>query len=295
MLHSTAPEVSHLPKRRVLMFLSGASRISQLPAKRACSSPREILKCTRLWIIGVEPYDRAAHALGITERSLRSLVQRNKSTLPEVAVTPTPTASPLDNFTTGDIRRHVHRMFSNKQSFTVRTVAEDIKTADIIPSDTSDTAVWRILHSMGFRYKTTQRKMYVRKESLEIVCWRINTLRLLKEHREEGRQVVYIDETWFTTRMHPSREWVDTSQSDTSDSYSRQVPPGEGERFVVVAAGTVNGFIEDSLLCFPAKNKSGDYHGKMNATLFIRWLTTSLLPALAEPSVLVIDNKCTLP
>ncbi|KAK3873076.1 hypothetical protein Pcinc_021888 [Petrolisthes cinctipes] len=90
--------------------------------------------------------------------------------------------------------------------------------------------------------------------------------------------------------MHPSREWVDTSQSDTSDSYSRQVPPGEGERFVIVAACTVNGFIEDSFLCFPAKNKSGDYHGEMNATLFIRWLTTSLLPALAEPSVLVIDN-----
>ncbi|KAK3892404.1 hypothetical protein Pcinc_003775 [Petrolisthes cinctipes] len=229
MLHSTAPEVWHLPKRRVLMFLIGASRFSQLPAKRACSSPQEILKCTRLWIIGVQPYDRAEHALGITERSLWSLVQHNKSTLPEVAVTPTPTASPLDNFTIGAIRRHVHRMFSNKQTFTVRTVAEDIKTADIIPSDTSDTAVWCILHSMGFCYKTTQRKI-------------------------------------------------------------RQVPPGEGERFVVVAAGTVNGFIEDSFLCFPAKNKSGDYHGEMNATLFIRWLTTSLLPALAEPSVLVIDN-----
>ncbi|KAK3886265.1 hypothetical protein Pcinc_008383 [Petrolisthes cinctipes] len=123
------------------------------------------------------PYDHAAHALGITERSLWSLVRRNKSTLPEAAVTPTPTTSPLDIFTIGAIRRHVHRMFSNKQTFTVRTVAEDIKTADIIPSHTSDTAVWRILHSMGFRYKTTQRKMYVRKESLEIVCWRINTLR----------------------------------------------------------------------------------------------------------------------
>ncbi|KAK3885067.1 hypothetical protein Pcinc_010721 [Petrolisthes cinctipes] len=152
MLHSTAPEVSHLP------------------AKRACLSPQEILKCTRLWIIGVQPYDRAAHALGITERSLRSLVLRNKSTLPEVAVTPTPTTSPLDNFTIGAIRRHVHRMFSNKQTFTVRTVAEDIKTADIIPSDTSDTVVcpgacmrvlelaWRLLVESGWRLRTAWRQ-----------------------------------------------------------------------------------------------------------------------------------------
>lgn len=59
---------------------------------------------------------------------------------------------------------------------------------------------------------------------------------------------------------------------------------------MVVGAGTVTGFINGSFLCFPAKNKSGDYHGEMNGTLFIRWLTSHLLPALPEPSVLVIDN-----
>lgn len=74
----------------------------------------------------------------------------------------------------------------------------------------------------------------------------------------KGREtsgVLYIDETWFTTRMHPSREWVGTSQSDTSDSYSRQVPPGERVRFVVVVAGTVNGFIEDCFLFSLPKTK----------------------------------------
>lgn len=160
----------------------------------------------------------------------------------------------------------------------------------IIPEGTSETSLWRLLHVMGFCYKTAQRKMYARKESLEIVCRRISALRLLKQFREEGRQVVYVDETWFTTRMSHSKEWVDTTEPSTSPTYSRQVPPGEGERFVVVAAGTRKGFIEDSFLCYTARNNSGDYHGEMNAQLFHRWLTTKLLPSLSEPSVLAIDN-----
>ncbi|XP_066955778.1 uncharacterized protein [Macrobrachium rosenbergii] len=91
--------------------------------------------------------------------------------------------------------------------------------------------------------------------------------------------------------MHPSSEWVDATQSMTSATYSRrQVPPGEGERFVLVATDTEDGFIEESFLSFPTKNKTCDYHGEMNADLFVRWLTPQLLPSLPEPAVLVLDN-----
>lgn len=143
---------------------------------------------------------------------------------------------------------------------------------------------------MGFRYKTAQRKMYVKKESIDIVCRRISALRALRHRREEGLEVVYVDETWFTTRMGHNKEWVDTSQPVTSCHFSRQVPTGEGERFVVIAGGTENGFIEDSFLCYETKSSQGDYHGQMNGEVFHRWLTTQLLPAIPEPSVIVIDN-----
>ena len=233
----------------------------------------------------------------MTARQVRSLVQYSRSK-PEKAPTPSTTGDELppasscqiDNFTIGAIRRHVHGMFSAKQVITVNALAEDLKKSNVIPKETSRTAVLRILHSMGFRYKTSQRKMYVRKESLDIICKRVKALRALKEHRREGRKVVYVDETWFTTRMHHSKEWIDSTQPDTSSSYSRQVPPGEGERFVVVGAGTDQGFVEDSFLYYAAKNKSGDYHGEMNSTIFLRWLTSQLLPMLEGPSVLVMDN-----
>ena len=210
----------------------------------------------------------------------------NTSTAP---LQPSPTFA-FDNFTVGAIRRKIYDKFQAKEVFTITTLTKEMRMTNIIPESTSETSVWRLIHNMGFRYKTSQRKMYVRKESLDIVCRRIGALRALKRHREEGREVIYLDETWFTTRMTSSKEWVDTTQPITSHRYSRQVPPGEGERFVVVAAGSTEGFVQDSFLCFPAKNTSGDYHGEMNGQLFMKWLTTSLLPSLPEPSVLVIDN-----
>ncbi|XP_066958630.1 uncharacterized protein [Macrobrachium rosenbergii] len=166
----------------------------------------------------------------------------------------------------------------------------DLKTANIIPEETSESPVLWLMQAMGFRYRTPQQKVYMRKESLDIVCRRIGALRALRHHREEGRQVVYEDETWFTTRMGHNKEWVDTTQANTSASYSRQVPLGEGERFVVVAVGTANGFVEGSYRWCPAKSKEGDNHEEMNIELFHQWLTTQLLPSLPEPSVLVIDN-----
>ncbi|KAF0302185.1 hypothetical protein FJT64_025731 [Amphibalanus amphitrite] len=57
----------------------------------------------------------------------------------------------------------------------------------------------RIMHQMGFRYRAAQRKIYVRKESLEIVCRRIKALQELKAFRQRGHQIVYRNET-FTAK-----------------------------------------------------------------------------------------------
>ncbi|KAK3870173.1 hypothetical protein Pcinc_024575 [Petrolisthes cinctipes] len=222
---------------------------------------------------------------------VRDIVNTTTTSSPSTPVPPPPpTLAAFDNFTVGAIRRHIHIKFFEKQHFTLRVIAADLKTAGIIPEDTSDTTVWRIMHTMGFQYRLSQRKMYVRRESMDVVCRRIGALRALQRHREEGRKVVYVDETWFTTRMGHSREWVDTTQAPFNTTYSRQLPPGEGERFVVVAAGTDEGFVDGSYLCYPAKTNQGDYHGEMNGELFMRWLTMQLLPSLPEPSVLVLDN-----
>ena len=247
--------------------------------------------CTLLLLIqpsAFRPYERVANIMGMTVAAVRMKVSCGARITP---ATPPPSPPPpvFDNFTVGAIRRLIHQKFADKQYFTVKSLTVDLKTAGIT-GDISETSVLRLLKAMGFRYRASQRKMYVRKESLDIVCRRIAALRALRHYREAGRQVVYVDEIWFTTRMGHSLEWVDSVQPATSATYSRQVPPGEGERFVVIAGGTTDGFVEDSFLCYQAKTKQGDYHGEMNGELFLRWLTTHLLPSLPEPSVIVLDN-----
>ena len=72
---------------------------------------------------------------------------------------------------------------------------------------------------------------------------RINTLKTLHHYKNDNTKIVYVDETWLTTRTCHSRKWVDTKQPVTNSTYSRQLPLGEGERFLLIAGRTVDGFV----------------------------------------------------
>ena len=104
------------------------------------------------------PYERVAYTVGMSVSRVRGIVNDTTTSSPTPPLPSTPAVS--DNFTVGAIRRHIHKKFSEKQHFTLRVISADLKTAGIIPEDTSETTVWRIIHTMGFQYRLSLRKMY---------------------------------------------------------------------------------------------------------------------------------------
>ena len=60
---------------------------------------------------------------------------------------------------------------------------------------------------------------------------------------------------------------------------------------IVLHAGTRSEDLIDSCdLVFLVKSKDGDYHQEMNSVVFLEWFENQLMPALKNPSLVVLDN-----
>ena len=147
-----------------------------------------------MYYSSIRPYDRVGQVLGMAAETVRQVVHHDSSSCSSLLSVP-PATRDFDNFTVGAIRRFIHCKFLSKEYFRVGSLAMDLKTAAIIPENVSVTSILRLMQSMEFHYNIAQRKMYVRKECLSVVCRRITALRVLRRRREEGRQMVYVDET----------------------------------------------------------------------------------------------------
>lgn len=102
---------------------------------------------------------------------------------------------------------------------------------------------------------------------------------------EYRRQVIFLDETWIYSKGNKTKSWQDESIK------SVRKPEGyDGKRFIIVHAGSSNGFVQNASLSFCSKSTTLDYHGEMNNSIFTKWMTTQLIPNLEEPSLIVMDN-----
>lgn len=151
---------------------------------------------------------------------------------------------------------------------------------------TSSTSLRRLLHLLGFKFtKENNRRALMEKN--DVAALRFSFLRkyqaILSCHLQ--RDIVFLDETWIFSKGSQTKSW----QDDNIQSVRK--PEGyDGKRFIVVHAGTRNGFIPNASLLFSSKSATSDYHGEMNSDLFKNWIETQLIPNLEEPSIILMDN-----
>jgi transposase len=93
-------------------------------------------------------------------------------------------------------------------------------------------------------------------------------------------------------------EWTENRKTATSCLHSaecedcgRCLPSGKGSRLIVLDAGMRDvGLIPDVGLIFLSNTNSGDYHDEMNHEHFKDWWENTFLPALPNPTTIVMDN-----
>lgn len=190
----------------------------------------------------------------------------------------------VDDFDRCVIRRTINNMLLSRKTLpTVNAILNEIRSPNSIEFKGKKTTLKVILKEMGFRWRKCTDNRALLMERTDIVAQRINFLRKIKCFREEGRDIVYTDETYVNAGHTVSKCWQ-TNQIGLS------VPFNKGERMILVHAGSKNGFISGAKLVFKAKSTTGDYHNEMNFENFKKWLQEKLLPNLQPNSVIVLDN-----
>lgn len=234
---------------------------------------------------------RTAEATKCSESTVRRIVKGSKdSEFLTVFRTPgknkrikqKPVTEP-DSFDQGVIKRMIHNFHDTEKELpTIGKLRR--KLQDDLNFQGSATSLRRIIKKMGFKWAKTESNRKLLIEQSQIRFQRIEYLRKIKKYREEGRPIIYTDESYVDSSHTSHHSWTD------GPTKGIKKPISKGSRLVIVHAGGESGFVPNALLTFKAGIKSGDYHDNMNSDNYERWLRTKLMPNLPPNSVVVVDN-----
>lgn len=148
--------------------------------------------------------------------------------------------------------------------------------------------LWRTLQRLGFVYGPSRHRSGLKERDDVLVARRAYLRSKLANRKRHGgmrRPEVYVDETYVNVNHSISRTWYCEDEGPWV-----QKPAGKGPRLIIVDAITAAGWVPGARLVFPAKRRTGDYHGQMNFDNFQKWFRESLLPNIPARSLIVMDN-----
>ena len=156
----------------------------------------------------------------------RRTIQRVLREIPESQEVEPPVKQPprhqivLDDFDLCVIRRTIQTMYEVKKVQPTLSNIRELLVSKIEYSG-SITTLRKVLKSLGFTYKRCTQNRKVLMERPDVVSHRIRFLRQIKTYREEGRPIIYTDETYVHTSHPASKCWQ-------SKDLGLKVPFGKG-------------------------------------------------------------------
>lgn len=169
------------------------------------SGQRKIVRNIYLTIIKDNPgvairdiAEKVADSTGISKSSVFNIMREFR--LKGKNVTPTKTknrktlADKLSDFDKSAIRRKIHSFYLKNELPTVDKVLRVVNDDTDLPNFSRST-FQRVLKLMNFKYVSRKRNSFLI-ERTDIVLWRRDYLRRIRQYRRENRKIYYLDETW---------------------------------------------------------------------------------------------------
>ncbi|XP_046966920.1 uncharacterized protein LOC124534920 [Vanessa cardui] len=239
---------------------------------------------------------RTAEATGFSERTVTTILKEEKELPCTSASFTSPTKKRrkrnnkfhLDNMNLEIIRTTVQNFhIVEKQLLTLSKLQSVLR--EKIGFDGCLNTLRSILKKLGYKWRKIVNNREALQERHEIQLWRLNFLKKIFQYRSEGRPIVYTDETYVLTSHVRQNTWLPQNNYPKGNKqFSKKL--STGSRFIVVHAGSSDGFVPNASLVYKAASTSGDYHSNMNHDNYTKWLNEKLLPNLPEKSVIVMDN-----
>ncbi|KAL4126023.1 hypothetical protein QTP88_010255 [Uroleucon formosanum] len=110
----------------------------------------------------------------------------------------------------------------------IKQISEDLVNEDTTLPNFSETTLRRFLKHLNFEYVRKSRNSTLI-ERIDIVCWRRRYLESIKEYRQLGRPIYYLDKTWVNAGETTSKTWVDKTVNSPQDAFLRGLTTGQKE------------------------------------------------------------------
>lgn len=231
--------------------------------------------------------ERTAHALEIGTATVKRVMAAHNS---NSVLERTPSKRGRPPCAISDSLQTVTREFVRQSNREGRYITTEILREYLLTVKSEPIALrtlTRQLDRWGFTFGKGKRSQHLKEKDYVVACRQKYLRRKIANRKGPGviRSEIYLDESYVNKNHSNDYIWY-----FDDDGPWIQKPTGKGERLIIINAMSASGWISGAKLVFASTRKTGDYHGQVNNSLFMKWFEEKLLINIPKNSLIIMDN-----